>query len=314
METKYLCPACLYLGQHSVLKDSSLMRCQNCTNKLKTADPKYFELFNIFSLHSKKGFHCPECQRFLPQVNSTQITCPYLDCSFSGSLEDLKRAHHPSLRNKELKPVVILTPRNSLINNCIQSLLIKLEFTKSDVTYYHKLATLQAFRNISEKYSNFSDYLLNNSRSGGFQHKLFQEYSKILESFLPFNIKKYNKSIQIESLLDINLNIFNGISTFETQINSNKIRNETREYYIGGRLGFYTQPYYIGKLLEIVDSNNNSLLPMVQEYSFNYIKLNHKINDIIKVTHLRIIPHYQMGGMVYINRLRKEIIQQCKSQ
>ena len=47
----------------------------------------------------------------------------------------------------------------------------------------------------------------------------------------------------------------------------------------------------------------------VKDYSFSKIRM----QDIspgmeVIVTHLRVPPHYQMGGMVYINRIRKKIV------
>jgi hypothetical protein len=62
--------------------------------------------------------------------------------------------------------------------------------------------------------------------------------------------------------------------------------------------------------LSVTDKlTKNPLLDKVTEYSFSKIKM----KDIdpgteVIVTHLRIPPHYQMGGMVYINRVRKKII------
>jgi hypothetical protein len=51
----------------------------------------------------------------------------------------------------------------------------------------------------------------------------------------------------------------------------------------------------------------------VTEYTFSKIK----VQDIVPgteviVTHLRVPPHYQMGGMVYVNRVRKKIIDRAK--
>src|SRR5208282_1472945 len=107
------------------------------------------------------------------------------------------------------------------------------------------------------------------------------------------------KFYKVESLLDDNIKIFDGISIF-TGIVTDKleVKNGTTEYYIGGRKASYTKPFYIGKLLSIVDSQSSeSLMDNVVEYSFSKIKLqNIQPGGEVIVTHLRIPPHYQMGG------------------
>jgi hypothetical protein len=93
-------------------------------------------------------------------------------------------------------------------------------------------------------------------------------------------------------------------------VNDNfEIPNLTKEIYVGGRSGYYCQPYYMGKLVEVNNAlTGESLLGNVREYSCIKIYM-----DPLKVTpgtkvqvkHLRIPPHYQMGGFVYVNRLKK---------
>ena len=51
----------------------------------------------------------------------------------------------------------------------------------------------------------------------------------------------------------------------------------------------------------------------VASYSFNLIKCRDlEPGTKVTVTHLRVPPHYQMGGMVYINRIRKKIVDRVK--
>jgi hypothetical protein len=174
------------------------------------------------------------------------------------------------------------------------------------------MLTYQAFANLLKKYpEQMVDYLLNESRSGGFQHKVFQEYIRLLEEALPFSFKKNKKLHKVETLLDDNLNLFDGISVFEGIVSEKLvIKNETREFYIGGRESKVSKPYYIGKLLGVIDKKDSSvLMDHVKEYSFSLIKM----KDIepgteVIVTHLRVPPHYQMKGMVYVNRIRKKIV------
>ncbi len=159
-------------------------------------------------------------------------------------------------------------------------------------------------------------YLAGNSRSGGFQAKTFQEYIRLLEESLPFTYNKGKKVFLINSLLDDKLNLFSGISVFEEIINDKLvIKNGTTEFYIGGRKGSIAKPYYIGKLLNVVDKNTKqSLMDKVVEYSFLRIKMKDvNLATPVIVTHLRVAPHYQMGGMVYVNRVRKKIKERLDS-
>jgi len=128
---------------------------------------------------------------------------------------------------------------------------------------------------------------------------------------LPFVFTKNNKFHYIASLLDHQLGLFDGISVFDSCItNKHLIKNETQEFYVGGRKAYYTGRYYIGKLLDVVNmSNGLSIMDYVQEYSFGKIYMHDAVPlTQVRVSHLRIPPHYQMGGMVYLNRIRKEIV------
>jgi hypothetical protein len=46
----------------------------------------------------------------------------------------------------------------------------------------------------------------------------------------------------------------------------------------------------------------------VSDYTFSYIKIGNIVPGTkVKVIHLAIPPHYQMGPMVYLNRIKTEI-------
>jgi len=142
------------------------------------------------------------------------------------------------------------------------------------------------------------------------QNKIFKNYLKLLEQALPFSYNKGKDKFVIKNIMDENLNIFIGIEEFEQFVNSNfKIKNNTSNLYIGGRKGSYVKPYYIGKLLDVISiDNNDSLLDNVDDYNFSHIKVSGvKPGTKVRVIHLGIPPHYQMGPMVYLNKIRKEI-------
>ena len=199
------------------------------------------------------------------------------------------------------------------IKSIIDNNKILLFYNKSDIITHQKYLVYCAIDNLLDKYPDtMTDYLLNNSRSGGFQHKIFQEYIELLEQSLPLHFFIKNKEIKVSSLLDEHLSLFDGISVFNgVVLETLEIKNNTQEFYIGGRKATYAKPFYIGKLLQILDKKSTiNLKEKVIEYTFNKIKM----KDIapgteVEITHLRVPPHYQMGGMAYVNRIRKDVVE-----
>lgn len=347
-KTEYLCPGCLFVGKDTLLIYGKIFKCDDCEENLKnTIDPKKVQLFRTFFRHNKAGYKCSDCERFIPHPidEAPVVTCPYFDCCFVGAWHSLKRMHHPTSQSNPEHLILDsaidnkLPMKDLIISNEIdvlskleieEDLKIKIKMIKevidfqsnsipyssSDFTLKHKLFCYQAFSNLLDQYpAEMIAYLFNKSRSGGFQHKAFQEYIKLLENSLPFSFKKNNKMYKIDSLLDDNLSLFDGISVFEEIVNEKgHIKNSTSEFYIGGRSASYTKPYYIGKILNIVDKNTGeSLMNKLIEYSFSKIKMKNVGPGVsVVITHLRVPPHYQMGGMVYVNRVRKKIVDRLK--
>jgi hypothetical protein len=344
-KTEYLCPGCLFLGKESLITTvNKFFRCDDCEEALRqTNDPKKVNFFRTFFKHNKNGYRCGDCERFIPHPmdDSPTVSCPYFDCAFVGSWSSLRRMHHPTSESnaeiltldmtqesgKTFKDAIVSEDVSALTQLEIQEELdgkVKLlrdiidyqsnnvPYSSSDFTVKHKCLAYQSFTNLLKRHpAEMVDYLLNGSRSGGFQHRIFQEYVRLLEVSLPYSFKKNNKFFKVESLLDDNLNLFEGISVFNA-ITTDKleIKNGTKEFYIGGRKASVTKPYYIGKLLSVTEKNNKTpLTEKVVEYSFSKIKMKDIVpgTEVI-VTHLRVPPHYQMGGMVYVNRIRKKII------
>lgn len=343
-KTEYVCPGCLFKGKDSLVFYHRYFNCDECEAESKSAqDPKWIEFYNVFKKHNKVGFKCNDCKRFIPKQDkeSDIIGCPYIDCGFAGKVSSLKKMHHPtSSSNPEILSVDIVKDNGKSIKDSIidqsDSILFKMEqkeelqnkikciqsaieqqsnnvpYSSSNFTVKHKQFVYAAFKNILNSDSeDMVNYLLNNSRTGGFQHKIFQEYIRLLEDSLPIIISKNKKMYKIDSLLDENLSLFDGISTFDATVSNNlEIKNQTKEFYIGNRKASYTKPYYIGKILNVIDKDSGiPILDSVLNYSFLKIKLkNVKPGTKVTVTHLRVPPHYQMGGMVYVNRIRKKII------
>lgn len=198
----------------------------------------------------------------------------------------------------------------------------KIEKNINDLSYLNrrsfsiifKIAAFNSIKNLLEKeHHDMMEYLFNNSRKGKYQNKLFKEYVNIIENQLPFTIIKNNKPILIENLLDDNLNIFQGESTFQSKVNLNfKVKNNTSEFYISSR-GCSILPFYIGKVISIENNHGLSLLENLDEYNFSEIKMKDiSPGTIVNVKHLRTYPHYDMGAMTYINRARKKLINDLK--
>jgi hypothetical protein len=348
-KSEYICPGCLFLGMATLISFDKNFRCDECHDQLKKAtDPKKIFFYKTFAIHNKKGYRCPDCNRFIPHPleNVSTVSCPYFDCMFVGNYQDLRVMHHTTSQTNPEKLVLDVTQDGArffkdnlvsdsvsaltslemkeelqrkieVIQDVIDSQISHVAYSGSDFTIKHKQCVYQAFSLLLKRQPDeMVSYLLDGSRSGGFQHKAFQEYIRLLEESMPFFIKKGNKRYRIDNLLSEHLSIFSGISVFSGTVTDRlDIKNGTTEYYIGGRKGSYTEPYFIGKLLSVLQTETKEpLLHLVKEYSFSRIKF----RDItpgtpVTITHLRIPPHYQMGGMVYVNRVRKKIVERAQA-
>jgi hypothetical protein len=337
----YICPGCKYFSKIEILKPSGKnLICNTCKNALNSVKEKWEEKFyTIFSEHNKKGFQCPECENFIPNTGEEQITCPYPNCFFVGPVSDLKSARHPTIKaNLEIPfpSEPISTPWNNvsfiskfsepemtvkedlnkyidIIYECIDSQITLLHYKSNASTLINKLCMYQAFKNIINKYpEEMISYLVFLNRTVRIQHKIFQEFVRLLEEKIPFSFKMNGKFYEVVSLLDENLCIFSGESEFKSVINDvYEIPNETEELYVGGRKGTYCRPYYIGKLLDVVDiEQSKSIMENVKEYSFFKITMNENVKSgtNVLVKHLRICSHYQMGALVYLQRIRRIIV------
>lgn len=320
----YTCPACTFLQKTSYLTGSKLLSCHTCSFELnKSNNIKLIDFYKKFAIHSVNGYRCCECDNFIPAsiIKNEHVICPYLNCTFVGSVSNLKKMRHPA--EIENKKETLTEPNSSqctdkqiqLIRDIIEYQSNNLSFTKCNFTLQHKLLVYKAFNILLDKFPEQMKQYLLGSRTGGFQHKIFQTYIGLLEKALPISILKNKKVSIISNLLDDNLCLFDGISIFQSTVNNGIIKNNTQEFYVGGRKAHYAKPFYIGKLLDVIDiSNNVSLSDNILEYSFSKIKIkNVPDSTLVRVSHLRIPPHYEMGGMVYVNRIRKNIVNQLKN-
>ena len=194
-----------------------------------------------------------------------------------------------------------------LLSSIIKEQSESVHYNSYNFTKEIKLCMYEAFHSILEEFPNeMVNYLINLDRKEHLQYKIFQAFILNLENRLPFSFVKNKRKYEISSLLDENLCIFDGISTFHAKVENGLIRNETKELYIGARKGVYDKPFYLGKLLE-VQFENSSILSQVKFYTFSKIIIEIPDCDVL-VTHLRIPPHYHMGGLMYLNNIRRKIL------
>lgn len=192
----------------------------------------------------------------------------------------------------------------------INDIAVSIGFTSCNYTIKQKTLMCQSFIDIINLYpEEMTNYLFRGKRGPSLQNKIFKRYIYLLEKSLPIHFIKGKDLVIIDSITDQNLNIFTQEQTFIQIVNNQlKVKNNTEDMYIGGRKGTCVKPYYIGKLLNISSLDGKSLNSKVQDYTFSYIKLKDvKPGTKVKVNHLGIPPHYQMGPMVYLNRIKQEI-------
>jgi len=305
---KYLCEGCKFLGIHNFCEyKNNLLYCKLCSNSDNVS------IKNTFSTFSKSGYCCKYCKRFIPNPlnNQDYIICPY-DCIFSGRFRNLKKQNCESLELDDNSTSLNKSKEYIAVENAIESRISYYNYVSTiEFTKHHKLSVLESFLfYLKNNQDDLINYLFFNKRGINIQNKIYKKYISILELKLPISFKKNKKTYIINSLFDSNIEIFSGLSNFETIVKNGIIDNKTKEIYVGGRSGFYTKPYFIGKLVDVVDiQTKSSILNAVKDYNFNNIFINEKFNDRkVNVIHLRTMPHYQGGGMTYVNRMKNEIV------
>lgn len=357
-----VCPACRHYGDRQYLRhESKLLKCDSCAesisyledkvNKVDRAQKLAYEsrlrLHKIFETHSRKGYKCPDCSKFIPAsyIKEYGVSCPYDNCAYFGQLRELRPMTHPlgvsyknllSLDNtdrnnpkldfKNLIPaqdvsadvrLEILQDFESKLNILDEVLIMqKARLCKNNMNCPEKILLkklmYETYQAMIKKYpEDMISYLvhLNHAPEDPIQSKIFQQYISIVENHLPFSIYKNGSLKEIFSLQDPNLNLFLGVSEFNAIVTNNSIiPNNTIETYNELKK---SSPCFIGYLIDVIDLNTDkSIKNKVLNYSFVDIKMHRKIEPGTKVavTHLRIPPHYEMMGMVNLQRIRRKIV------
>lgn len=118
-----ICPACKTIGQKIYLtKENGQLHCGNCKAEVERLNEEknlgeylnnLSRLHNIFSIHSQKGYRCPDCSRFIPTsyIEAHGCSCPFNDCSWFGSLKELQPISHPTTLAKKEAAISIQSNR-----------------------------------------------------------------------------------------------------------------------------------------------------------------------------------------------------------
>jgi uncharacterized Zn finger protein (UPF0148 family) len=359
-----MCPACKFLHRREpLIHQDGYWKCPECTSQLEFIQEEVkklpqqdtyrmrlesrFSLFRAFSLHSKKGFRCPDCSRFIPEsvVGHYGVSCPYPDCMYFGKPEALEMMNHPMGITRRLS-LSLQAPVQEGMESSIQSIIpadvlgsdIKIEVNEKIRDEYYMLKSvieeqLRTVEHVStvgtilqktlmyEAYlkmlilypADMVSYLVHCKVHNDFpiQAKIFQEYIKLVQDTLPCKITKLGREHEIISLDDPLLGLFEGISVFRSTVRGNGvIPNKTKETYIGGTSYKDYGPCFIGMVIDIVDSIGKSLKQNIVEYGFAQIQMDDSIpaGAEVEVKHYRIPSHYEMGSLVFLQRIRRSIV------
>jgi hypothetical protein len=362
-----VCPACKVYGRKEFLvQESKLWRCGHCTNeevrlgdeiggsKGSTLDLQArYRLVRMFSVHSRKGKRCPDCNRFIPQSidNEFNIACPYPDCIFIGDYSKLEDMNHPvslmfrrissldaetgpesatgatgtnnlhnmvaeNVANPEVQMDVYeqYSKEKDILLSVIDDQLTTVKRMNSETTLVQKVLMYEAYKIMIDKYpEEMVSYLVHRKQLSDFpiQARIFQEYVSLVENYLPFTMIKGGEKIHICSLIDPNLSLFLGKSVYEAYVDENGIiPNKTKEEYVGGRKFKNYGPCFIGRLIDVINvENGKSILNNVKEYGFVNIKTDGVDPGIhVEVSHFRIPSHYEMDSLVFLQRIRRQIV------
>lgn len=361
--TAPICPACKLYGNKEFLTiENKNLHCNECkqeitrlenqislSNSFKDKLQDKLRLRKIFVSHSRKGYRCPECERFIPDSYISQygVSCVYNDCGYFGTLNELESARHPtglkyesfvwldSTNNEGASKAdyytMHLQPENAeafsnidikeqceneynILIDTIKAQEDKIKRTEKPNKSRLKLLMYQSFKNMID--SDTEDMVSYLARGKHFsehplQSRIFQEFIRLVENNLPFTVTKGGTDYEVYTLRDPIINLFLGVSEFDSIIKNGIIPNMTIETYLGGRQMKDFGRCFIGKLLDITDvKTGRSLINNVLGYTFVDIRMDASVFEgtEVKVSHLRIPSHYEMLGMVPLQRIRRKLV------
>lgn len=343
-----ICPACRLVKKKVILVEfGDLWQCQECSRDLENNSydqlKKAFALHSKYGYRCPEL----ECSGFIPESLNTKygIFCPYPECSFSGNIDHLEKMSHPctvtsrkiySLDSKtsddddsgtfqdyleaniiSADDAISVTQSYSneyrIMMDVIEKQSASVKRANSKGTAIQKLLMYEAFTNICKKMPHeMISYLVHMKHNNPVQSKIFQEYISLIIDALPFSIDKNSETFEIMSATDPELGLFYGESVFQTKVEPGGIiQNKTIETYVGGRKMKCFGPCFIGKIVDLFNLNTNEiLLDKIKEYSFVRILMDETVpvGTEVVVSHWRIPSHYELGHMVFLQRIRRAIV------
>lgn len=201
----------------------------------------------------------------------------------------------------------------SLLQETIQSAMCFTERQNLPATKAQKILFYRAFWDLTEEHpEEMISYLLHNKTNFDFplQARIFQKFLTHLENFLPYSFaNSKGEKIEIDSLFNPKLLLFEGESSFSGFVQKDhSLQNLTSERYLSQNLKDYG-PYFLGKIVELKTEDGRNLLPMMRNNSFARIQFSDLVAPGTKVfvRHYRLIPHYTMGILIHLQKIRKHL-------
>lgn len=343
-----ICPACRHYGNREYLiYESGHLRCPECTERVsKGAREVMRKVFAFHSRKGHRCPECERFIPHSFVDGQYSLSCPYDDCLWFGTRNELSPMAHPLGLTNE--PLVSLStpvdPPSGKVNSDWQDYFksndvdaeihiesqqvwsneakVLREVLETQLNRarrqnpgraFKRLLMYQAFCNLTDRCpEEMVSYLVHRKHSGDqpIQARIFQEFARLVENELPFVITKGGKQYEIESLLDPKLDLFLGVSEFVTEVRENGvIPNHTKETYIGGREMKDFGPCFIGLLIGLENATNGiCLMDRVRHYTFSQIRTGLPPGMSVRVKHYRIPSHYEMNGLVPLQRIRRRVV------
>jgi len=310
------------------------------------------KLFKSFVHHSVKGVRCPGCGNFVPEScrNGDNFICPYPGCMASckngevmshpatavampafqlnsppgagssdgGSFDregdrnwaycDDKGTPYDSITKEEdqktkFRIIHEIIESQKKVNGCTRKL-------------PSKGCMYDAFLSVLRSYPvEMIRYICVGGQNGGdfyIQSVIFQEFIKNMAAKLPIIYYSSGDEINISSLHDERLHIFNGVRQFTNYIDSELIVKKRLDTKATGD-EFITddEDTFIGSIISVIDEFGNDITTEVDSYNFMLLKLKPCAKVVpgssVTVKFNSIQPSYTLGAMIHLQRIKKKI-------
>jgi len=319
-----VCPYCRSRGgQREVLaKDGDGLRCARCTALARSSRGRA-----IFAWHSRLGWKCPMCRGFIPRSVSSgeSVTCPHYGCVFHGLTISLTDKRHPvtSVTAPAPASLEVVAPVASpadaharlevretyeselrAVKGVVEGQLRLAQRAGGQRGLIRRLAHWTFFSLVESDPILMVSYLAHRRLPSGvsIQARVFQRFVDIVSSSLPIPLWGDGERTTLEDS-----GIFAGRSEFVARAHDGFIPNLTQERYTTGT-GNDLGRCFIGHLLGVENQETGeNMMPRVKEYTFARVWGDFP-DGPMRVSHLRLFPHYELGPLVALQRARRRIV------